>query len=259
MHIGNSNFFENLEQIVLLDHCTRLLKLEFRLESPLPSYNHLVDFSPSVSFGKTKKKSIAYWDPILQKIIYGFILNAHSSLSLYTCHHFLCLQNNEGIFYLSQCKGCDLFPSISNTNKCIFNIESSKIFKIHFKSEKPVTVTHCLCDSPDELLYALSLFYNTSSTPSPFTMIHSPNIIDTILPPSIYSDHLRTIQSQVKEADALTFYTDGSLDKVRSEDCKIRLGWICIDHHSQYHSFNASLLNWPSSTRAELFAFLTVL
>jgi ribonuclease HI len=37
------------------------------------------------------------------------------------------------------------------------------------------------------------------------------------------------------------------------------IGWICIDAISNYHQFEASIENWPSSTRAELFALMIAL
>src|SRR4051812_993569 len=45
----------------------------------------------------------------------------------------------------------------------------------------------------------------------------------------------------------------------KTESYKMGLEWICIDSSNNHYSFKASLLNWPSSTRTEMYAFYTAL
>ena len=75
--LGNSSFFDILESIILENNYTRLLKLEYRLATPLPLYNSLIDFDLPVSFDRNShlRKSVAYWDPLLRTVIYGIIVS----------------------------------------------------------------------------------------------------------------------------------------------------------------------------------------
>ncbi|CAI2181515.1 7431_t:CDS:1, partial [Funneliformis geosporum] len=49
-------------------------------------------------------------------------------------------------------------------------IEVTRVFKIHFKNERVISIANHLCDSPDEISYTASLFYNTSCLSSPITI-----------------------------------------------------------------------------------------
>ncbi|CAI2201826.1 9417_t:CDS:1, partial [Funneliformis geosporum] len=54
------------------------------------------------------------------------------------------------------------------------------------------------------------------------------------------------------------FYTDGSLSNTSTELCSIGIGWICPNlYEFTICSFNASIINNPSSSRAELFALIS--
>jgi len=55
------------------------------------------------------------------------------------------------------------------------------------------------------------------------------------------------------------FYIDGSLIHLGTVQINMSIGWIQILYSVSQHQFNARVVDWPSSTRAELFSFLTVL
>src|SRR5690349_4199559 len=85
----------------------------------------------------------------------------------------------------------------------------------------------------------------------------SPNIITSIFGDSSHLLRLLELQTALCQSHLLTFYTDGSLKNTKSKNCSIGLGWICIDNNNLQHQFCAFLVNWPSSTRTELFALLS--
>ena len=70
LKLGNSNLFETIEPLILADFSSRLLQLEYRLDSPLPQYRILFDFS-SPTFSRNEKKSVAYWDFNSLLLVYG--------------------------------------------------------------------------------------------------------------------------------------------------------------------------------------------
>src|SRR5215216_7883182 len=55
-----------------------------------------------------------------------------------------------------------------------------------------------------------------------------------------------------------TFYSDSSL-KISKEKAKMGIGWIQIANEEEIHKFNTQTIGWPSSTRAEIVAILTIL
>ena len=97
--------------------------------------------------------------------------------------------------------------------------------------------------------------YNDPSLIIPLT----DNIIDLLIQPSIHSPRLKQLQATFTGATALTFYTDGSLTGPRTNNCKMGFGWISLHPDNGPFTFKASLANWPSSTRAEIYALLTAL
>ena len=136
--LGNSNLFNILEPIVLENNSTRLFKTEYRLNTSLPPYNSLIDFDLTVSINDNSRsrKSVAYWNPLLQTIIYGVLISNRSDATWFTCQHFTCFTTNDGIHFLNICNGCTLFPAAALQKACTFTIEASRIFKFHFKKKR---------------------------------------------------------------------------------------------------------------------------
>ncbi|CAI2183044.1 11532_t:CDS:2, partial [Funneliformis geosporum] len=93
-------------------------------------------------------------------------------------------------------------------------IEVTRVFKIHFKNERVISIANHLCDSPDEISYTASLFYNTSS-----------------------------IQSTMSDAKLLSFYTDDSLDKAHSEECKMGSFLLQTTNPLQTHLKDISIIS----------------
>ncbi|CAI2200470.1 10485_t:CDS:1, partial [Funneliformis geosporum] len=98
---------------------------------------------------------------------------------------------------------CELSISDNSTNTCHFRIEAARTFKFYFKTERKITIKNRLRDSPDEILRAASLFYNDFAPLSLPSNKPICNIIDIILPTSIYSNQLKSIQSNIKDSKSL--------------------------------------------------------
>jgi ribonuclease HI len=99
-----------------------------------------------------------------------------------------------------------------------------------------------------------------------FTIIHPPlsapavaSSLTSIIKEQYYNNLLSEIALSLSTASLLSFYTDGSLIHPTTDDCKMGIGWICIPESLPQVFFNASIENWVSSTRAEIFAILTAL
>jgi ribonuclease HI len=58
----------------------------------------------------------------------------------------------------------------------------------------------------------------------------------------------------------MTFYTDGSVIGIGTNQCTMGIGWAQVDDNQQVnYQFSAQIYQWPSSYKAELFAILSAI
>jgi ribonuclease HI len=91
------------------------------------------------------------------------------------------------------------------------------------------------------------IFYNNPTiTPALFNPPHLHGLLEGIK--GVFADQRR-----------LTFYTDGSLVNLNTEEVSMGIGWTQVEPNTPHQDFSARVTDWPSSARAELLAVLTAL
>ncbi len=91
------------------------------------------------------------------------------------------------------------------------------------------------------------MFYNPPVSTS--------NLFD---PPQLHH-LLEDIKEAFIDQRRLTFYTDGSLTNLNTEDVAMGIGWTQVEPNTPNRNFSARVKDWPSSSRAELLAIMTAL
>jgi ribonuclease HI len=77
-------------------------------------------------------------------------------------------------------------------------------------------------------------------------------------PPQLHN-WLEDIKVEFTDHHRLTFYTDGSLANLNTEEVTMGIGWTQVEPNTPHRDFSARVKDWPSSSRAELLAIMTAL
>ena len=96
---------------------------------------------------------------------------------------------------------------------------------------------------------------SNSSNSLSYTLVVA--LIDQFIETSVLSHNLKEITRTLNQDEHLHFYTDGSLQRRPSSIDMMGLGWVVIGYDDI--EFSASAVSWPSSTKAEMLAYLTAL
>src|SRR4051794_2165177 len=253
-HMGNSRLVSDIGDLVFDNPRDRSLKLEYARSSPLPSYRSLARPPPTVD---TNHKVIASWNPLINAPSFGKIIDATSDPALLQCVHHTCATTNDYCYVFTKCSGCNLFNTPPSHRGCIFSIPRNRAFYVPIYRKSSYTYANQLKNTLMEITrITFEAFYGPAAVPA---IVTPSNIITSIFENSPHLSNFLEIQSAFSQSHSFTFYTDGSLKNAKSKDCSMGLGWLCIDENNLQHQFYASLINWPSSTRAELFALLSAL
>jgi len=74
------------------------------------------------------------------------------------------------------------------------------------------------------------------------------------------TDKLISISHYNLSYHQLSFYTDGSVIDIGTNQCTMGIGWIQIDNNNQIiNSYSAKIQSWPSSYKAELLSILSAI
>ncbi len=96
-----------------------------------------------------------------------------------------------------------------------------------------------------------------SNLDSPPTNPINIELIDRFIEAPLVVQHLKSLVKSLQCYTDLHFYTDGSLQKDPTGIDSMGFGWICANEETL--TFSASAILWPSFTKAEMLAVLTVL
>jgi len=107
----------------------------------------------------------------------------------------------------------------------------------------------------------LDLIYSTaikhpSRTPHNYPTINISNsTISEIFKSNDCSDKLEEIFLNNSSYQEFTFYTDGSVTDIGTEQSSMGIGWVQVNNANQVlHKFSAKIYFWPSAYKAELFS-----
>jgi exonuclease III/ribonuclease HI len=272
-------WFALLEQKVLVASNTRRLKSNWCVG---PSV-HLNKYTIHPNIMERTKDWVAVWNREANVAVIGHIV--HKDIftgSHITVEHWLHYQDNNldispesnpSIIY--RCQGCDMNNPRSNVvstqqyNKiyacsAYYRIEDSVAFS-RARRSKDFDLMYEVNPSPREMKQqAQQLFFTPIeiSSPADFNDLSHDANKDNILK-FIFSDNKRlelwSAKETFKYASALSFYTDGSLSGAGTVNMQMGLGWVQVNSSQSSLTFSASCNNFPSSSRAEILAILSVL
>jgi len=91
---------------------------------------------------------------------------------------------------------------------------------------------------------------------------HSPiqpniDLIEKFIDSPVLSSYLKALATSLHQSKNFQFYTDGSLQRDPKFIDSMGIGWISAQHKEL--TFSTSAILWPSSTKAEMLAYLTTL
>jgi ribonuclease HI/endonuclease/exonuclease/phosphatase family metal-dependent hydrolase len=156
------------------------------------------------------------------------------------------------------CSGCNL-NSNRIQNNCTLNISatlSTKFLGRRVYNSTPNKLN--LHANYLDLLYSIAL-RNPSSAPSSPTIHINQSPVLEIFNSNLASAHLNQLANNNISQNNFTFYTDGSVRNISTEQCSMGIGWIQIYNNSPIQNYSAQILNWPSSYKAELIAILSAI
>jgi ribonuclease HI len=145
------------------------------------------------------------------------------------------------------------------TNKCIFNIFTNLTTKfLGRKSNSNSSNTLDLHANLLDLLYFIALRNPTTIPSQPNITIYNNAVLD-IFTQNQAAQTLQLIAQNNSLHSQFTFYTDGSVNNITNNGCKMSIGWIQIQDETILHQYSAEIKLWPSSYKAELIAILSAI
>ena len=153
------------------------------------------------------------------------------------------------------CLDCHLNSRLIN-NKCTILIPTSNAAKFHgrLNSDKSINFNA----NPLDLIYSIQI-KTFANIPTPPNL----NIQTSQIPPIFFagpaSDILQTFANHNYNSTHLVFYTDGSVVNPQTTQCTMGIGWLQTNNNQIIHTFQAQILLWPCSFKAELLAILSAI
>jgi ribonuclease HI len=194
--------------------------------------------------------------------------------------HWLPINNSDRL--LSRCPGCSINdrtrkPKRTSSHswpKCVFEAPTAKLFTIPKLKPAPTFNNNALQDLQPARTSEIPLSYYTARQTSTANLISTNESSLTSLIPLqsptteymkkfVKEPHLRsTLMAFIQDNERtcptdhlFKFFTDGSLHKAESSTT-MGAGWTDVSESQQ---FSCRIINWPSSTRAELAAIWSAL
>jgi ribonuclease HI len=156
------------------------------------------------------------------------------------------------------CLGCS-YNSHRIQNKCTFDISATLSTKFLGRKKYSNSLSILNLNSHYlDLLYSIALKTPTNIPDLPSIYIQQ-NPIDTIFHTNIITNRLNQLANNNITSADLTFYTDGSVTNISTDQCKMSIGWVQIYNNTIQQTFSAPIQHWPSSYKAELIAILSAI
>ena len=109
-----------------------------------------------------------------------------------------------------------------------------------------------------DLLYSIAL-RNPVTIPSQPNIIIYNNAVFDIFTQNQAAKILQQIAQSNSSSLQFTFYTDGSVNNITNNRCKMGIGWIQTQNETILHQYSAEIKFWPLSYKAELIAVLSAI
>ena len=187
------------------------------------------------TFSKTNTISITHWQHNIDT----------STLNSYPLPPITC----------TPCQGCSLN---SNRISSCCTLEVSAILSTQFLGRKKANKQLNLNANYIDLIQSTIIKKATEIPPTP-----SINLIDSSIPTIFINNDASSQLTQAALANLLqhqfTFYTDGSVKQLGTNQCSMGIGWVQVHDDQIIQSFSAQITNWPSSYKTELLAILSVI
>ena len=155
----------------------------------------------------------------------------------------------------SRCPGCHLNSS-RVLNCCTLEVPAA--LSTQFLGRRSINKQLKFNANYIDLIYSSAIKQPITIPPPP--TIHITDTLTSVLfqdnPASL--DLLHIAHTNAGQYD-FTFYTDGSVIDIGTNQCSMGIGWVQIHSDQIIHKFTAQLQNWPSSYKAELLAILSAI
>jgi ribonuclease HI/endonuclease/exonuclease/phosphatase family metal-dependent hydrolase len=271
------NWFKRIEEEVILDN-ERTLKEEFRISNnKYTCRNQRILLSTKIDHRKF------YWvaglTDIQNKDIYVGILQTKKP-ELYTTDtieitHYKILGDTTIVksssLHMSKCTGC--YRGSNRNGHCIIPLK--KKFSLIIKSRISDAIENnkkvkIIDQMTADLVHEIKSLIKEDNIPIEDIIIEVntdkertdliENIIGYTNTGSPAVEKLMEIYKDNKQNNRMvhTFYSDGSL-KITNDKANMGIGWIQVENEEEISKFNTQTIGWPSSTRAEILAILTIL
>jgi ribonuclease HI len=157
------------------------------------------------------------------------------------------------------CPGCNK-NSQNIKNQCTFDIPTNLAIKFLGRKEKTNSQLLNLNANYIDLAYSIAIRYPIS-IPTSIPLIPLDNsIIFKIFAQNSASSLLHKIAIANTSFSTLTFYTDGSVIDICTNQCSSGIGWVQVNSENLItHSYSAQIELWPSSYRSELISILSAI
>jgi ribonuclease HI len=109
-----------------------------------------------------------------------------------------------------------------------------------------------------DLIYSVAIKHPLATPPLP-TIHITDSLVPTLFHDNEASQNLLRIAHNNSAAQHFTFYTDGSVVEIGTNQCSMGIGWAQIHNDQITHQFAAQAYSWPSSYKAELLAILSAI
>ncbi len=255
------NWFKKIEEEVLENPSSRLLKAEYQIEAP--NQKAIRCKALKVSADKRKKEWIVFEKT--HSIESGKVIKKESKSVIIEHWRVREDDNNNNYTTFEKCKGCNL--GRHNNMSCIIRHKQESWHQVVRKVQRSeevaytkIPITACISDR--ELINS-ELANNGRDIEISIVGIEEA-VIQRVVKDRRLKIELSRIASELKEEKVLDIYTDGSMvaDIIGGKEVKkMGIGFvIAVDNYrSPYISFSSRIIDWPSSTRAELGAIWAAL
>src|SRR5277367_3315848 len=282
---GKQPFWHHqLESIVLAHPLTsRQVRLQFTtgIDKSFLTYIRNPDTSRLA-----KKDWVSVWNDEINQAVLGRICIKDTLQASIILEHWIHHIDNDTLSptynkpLVTRCPGCQI-------NNASYNIQPTRSYGIRYldtsapayflctskyyavsalvipRIKRVNTDTYNLVSSITELKQRAEVLYQSlSNAISPPIIRDIPGSDDPILR-HVSSAYTQTgllyIKRFLSASRSLTFYTDGSVRKLRTRECSVGIGWVQTDPSAPHIEFSASTIRFPSSVKAEFYAAISAL
>src|ERR1043165_2897873 len=206
---------------------------------------------------------LALWHPSIPLIVIGKSIKNRNVQKISIRHHII-LQQEASHMIITKCTGCHLASDqFSHRVECIIDVphiftKLKKASPNFIRDNGLASTTTVLMTNENQILLELATCYDLNRDVRLVSSPDNPSFLEFFDKSSAIPDLANATSSFINNFN-LSFYTDGSLSNLASQDVSMGIGWVQSDSYAPYIEFNAKVTGWLSSTRAETMVILSAL